>query len=254
MRLRSGSSLQAKITLSLLGVVVLASLGSWLIGGNLIDRYIVQQAHENVAKSVEMFEGLYAEKLYVKHRLLGSLASFSAFQEDVARANRPAIEKVLRDLRRGSQFDILNVTDATGRVLVRSTHPSRHGDAVANDPYVRKAILSREPCFGFDIMDRAALLREGRALAERASIEVVPTERSREPGKKLETRGLFLKAASPVLREGKLVGVVYGALLLNRDTEIPDRAKHLVFGDEKVGGREIGSATLFMDDLRISTN
>jgi hypothetical protein len=45
--------------------------------------------------------------------------------------------------------------------------------------------------------------------------------------------------------------VVYGALLLNHDQGIPERARDLVFGGERIDGMDIGTATLFLDDLRL---
>jgi two-component system NtrC family sensor kinase len=45
-----------------------------------------------------------------------------------------------------------------------------------------------------------------------------------------------------------------GGVLLNRNYEIVDRIKHIVFKDAKYKGKEIGTATIFLGDLRISTN
>jgi two-component system NtrC family sensor kinase len=65
----------------------------------------------------------------------------------------------------------------------------------------------------------------------------------------------MLKAAAPVLDPRKnLLGVVYGGVLLNRNFEIVDRIKETVFQNLQYKGKDIGTATLFQDDLRISTN
>jgi two-component system NtrC family sensor kinase len=63
-----------------------------------------------------------------------------------------------------------------------------------------------------------------------------------------------LMAASPIFYRGRLIGIVYGAKLLNNNFDFVDRIKNLVFKDEKLNGLDVGSATIFMDDLRISTN
>ena len=66
---------------------------------------------------------------------------------------------------------------------------------------------------------------------------------------------MMLKAAAPILDEdGSLLGVPCGGVLLNRNYEIVDRIKELVFKDERYKGRETGTATIFQNDLRISTN
>ena len=66
---------------------------------------------------------------------------------------------------------------------------------------------------------------------------------------------MVLKSAYPVLDfNGEVVGVLMGGTLLNRNYEIVDRIKNIVFKDAKYKGKEIGTATIFMGDLRISTN
>jgi two-component system NtrC family sensor kinase len=64
-----------------------------------------------------------------------------------------------------------------------------------------------------------------------------------------------LKSAHPVLdANGKVLGALTGGMLLNRNYEIVDRIKSIVFKDAKYKGKEIGTATIFLGDLRISTN
>jgi two-component system NtrC family sensor kinase len=53
---------------------------------------------------------------------------------------------------------------------------------------------------------------------------------------------------------GVLLGVLTGGLLFNRNYELVDRVKEIVFKGEKYKGHDIGTATLFQDDLRIATN
>jgi len=65
----------------------------------------------------------------------------------------------------------------------------------------------------------------------------------------------MLKAAAPIIDENRRVlGVLYGGVLLNRNFEIVDRVKETVFKGEKYKGRDTGTATIFQGDLRISTN
>jgi two-component system NtrC family sensor kinase len=64
-----------------------------------------------------------------------------------------------------------------------------------------------------------------------------------------------LKSAYPVIDfNGDLLGVITGGVLLNRNYEIVDQIKNIVFKDATYKGKEIGTATIFMGDLRISTN
>jgi two-component system NtrC family sensor kinase len=65
----------------------------------------------------------------------------------------------------------------------------------------------------------------------------------------------MLKAAAPIFDyEHNLIGVVYGGTLLNRNYEIVDKVKQTVYENVIYKGQDIGTATIFMDDVRISTN
>lgn len=71
---------------------------------------------------------------------------------------------------------------------------------------------------------------------------------------KSETLGMAIAAASPVFEKGRVIGVLYGGMLLNRSTEIVDTVRETVFQDESHKGQSIGTATIFFKDLRILTN
>jgi two-component system NtrC family sensor kinase len=66
---------------------------------------------------------------------------------------------------------------------------------------------------------------------------------------------MMLIAASPILGANhEILGIVFGGKLLNRNFEIVDLIKHTVYENVKYKGQDIGTATIFQDDLRISTN
>jgi len=70
-----------------------------------------------------------------------------------------------------------------------------------------------------------------------------------------ESAGMMLMAAIPVFRDkGDFIGVVYAGSLLNRNFDIVDEVKQTVFQGAVYKGKDIGTATIFQDDVRISTN
>lgn len=247
-------SLQSKLLLSLFTIVGIAGAGMALLGQAIIEKNIINQAYEEVGQSLGMYGELYANRLTIKDRLIATVASYPQFRADVRNRDKERIFRVIAELLSESTFDILNVTDERGRVLVRSKGPDVTGDDVSDDPYVRQVLELGRPVSGFDVMDDTSLLREAPEIAYRARISVVATDRARPAEERIETRGLFLKSACPIRFNGRLVGVIYGALLLNNDASLPDLARSLVFGDEQVNGRDIGTVTLFLGDVRISTN
>lgn len=65
---------------------------------------------------------------------------------------------------------------------------------------------------------------------------------------------MAIAAAIPVFDKNVLWGVLYGGILLNRSENIVDTVRETVFQGENYNGRSIGTATIFLNDIRISTN
>jgi two-component system NtrC family sensor kinase len=66
---------------------------------------------------------------------------------------------------------------------------------------------------------------------------------------------MMLLAAAPVFNEaGQIVGVLYGGTLLNRNYQIVDKIRNLLYGAEKYKTKEMSTVTIFQGGLRISTN
>jgi len=146
------------------------------------------------------------------------------------------------------------MTDSSGKVIVRTRNPEIEGDDQSQDEIVKKALDGGDFAFP-QIVSREELLKEGRELADRAYMEFIPTPKAAPRPEDKEINGMMLKAASSVEDDkGILLGVLYGGILVNRDFKIVDRVKELVYKDKKYKGREIGTATIFQHDLRISTN
>ena len=120
--------------------------------------------------------------------------------------------------------------------------------------WYRKA-LGGEYIAGTQILPQEILNKEGEGLGEQAFMIFVKTPRTAPRARDRETDGMVIKAAVPVFDSNdELLGVLYGGILLNRNYEIVDRVKDIVYKNETYQGKEIGTATIFQWDLRISTN
>ncbi|MGL4898701.1 MAG: sensor histidine kinase, partial [Shewanella sp.] len=75
------------------------------------------------------------------------------------------------------------------------------------------------------------------------------------PDKALEERGLLSRSLLPVADiEGKVAWYLDGGILFNRDTRIVDHIRDLVYDKGTLPERSIGTVTIFLDNIRISTN
>jgi two-component system NtrC family sensor kinase len=248
-------SLRRKLILSFLAVILLGGVLSLIIGTRIEHQTIISLAEAKVRHDLASAWMVYEERLHS----LRDTVRLSATQEFLRAALRQAdLEKVavrLDGIRREFGLDVLNLTDALGRVVVRSRRADAPvGDDIARDPFVAFA-LRREVSAGTWIVPREELLKEGADLADRARFQFIPTPLAAARPEDHEDRGMMLTAAAPVVDDsGVLLGVLTGGLLFNRNYDLVDRVKEIVFKGEKYKGHDIGTATLFQDDLRIATN
>lgn len=104
-----------------------------------------------------------------------------------------------------------------------------------------------------DIFGQDDLSEYSSELAAQARIDLIETEAAVPTDRIVEDRGMVLHSASPVMIPGHS-GVLVGGILLNRNLQFIDTINALVYLNAITGGERQGTATLFLDDVRVSTN
>ncbi len=104
-----------------------------------------------------------------------------------------------------------------------------------------------------DIFSHADLSDISDDMAEQASIDLIDTEAAVPTNRTVEDRGMIVHSASPVSLPGH-DGVLVGGILLNRNLQFIDTINTLVYLNAVTGGERQGTATLFLEDVRVSTN
>jgi len=235
-------------------VIVFGGIITLILGSRLIRNTLITQAQDKVKHDLSSAWMVFNERVNDIKEFV-NLTSERKRIEDSLKNNDPAsVLESLNQLRKKYNLDILNVADSKGIVVLRTRNPDLTGDDRSQDEVIKRA-LSKQASASPQILPREILLREGKDLADRAVIDIKPTPKAIESSKNKETSGMILKAASPILDEkNNLLGVLYGGVLINRNYEIVDSVKETVYKEEKYKGHEIGTATIFQHDLRISTN
>ena len=149
-------------------------------------------------------------------------------------------------------FDFLYVVDDDGMVVTSGR------EDLARPPRwdwpVIVSALAGQARTAIDVFAGSELAAISPQLAERARIDIVPTAGNAAPDGMVETRGLVLQSAAPLLLPGGRRGALVGGILLNRNLAFVDAINDLIFhGAASAEGRQ-GTTTLFLDDIRISTN
>jgi two-component system NtrC family sensor kinase len=247
-------SLRTKLGLSFLAVIILGSL-LWLVfGSRLIRNTLIAQAQAKIRHDLNSARMVFNERLRSIEGVVRLTAARESLRDALMTGRTDILGRYLGRVRSENGLDILNLLDSRGRVLVRTRTPDVIGDDQSGDVLVQRAI-ERKTVAAANIMSREALFRESPEMAKQALIEFVPTPMAAPREGTSETSGMLIEAASPVVGEdGTVLGVLTGGVLLNRNYEIVDRVKEIVFKDELYKGREAGTATIFQEDLRISTN
>ena len=247
-------SLQVRILFFFQCVLIAGGLFALTLGIILYDRTFIQQAQDKVKIDLNSARMVYNEAIKDVDTIVRMTSERSFLTEGLTAGKHEGVEKELKRLRIKNELDFLTLTNAEGKVILRTRNPHSKGDDQSNDEMVRET-LKKRTVSGTQIIPREELLKEGDELVRQAFMVFVPTTKARPRALDRETSGMVLKAAAPVLdKNGNLLGVLYGGKMLNRNYAIVDRIKGTVFGGEKYKGKDVGTATIFQWDLRISTN
>jgi len=92
-------------------------------------------------------------------------------------------------------------------------------------------------------------------LASRLNLALVPTPNAAPTDRTQETRALVAMAVQPVLdAHGHPAAWLVGGVLLNQNLDFIDHINHIVYPEGSLPFGSQGTATLFLDDVRITTN
>jgi len=248
------NSLRTKLALSYILAVGLVGILCSIIGIITINQGIINQAQNRVSADLnsagEIYDQFANQVLYVC-RLT---ATRFFLKNAIIRNARGKIIQELKRVMNTEGLDFLSVIDERGLVLARGSNPRVNNDTFYI-PLIEYIIKNKKPAYSTEILSGEQLKRENPILQKRAEIEILSTVRVKFQRTGIETSGLTIIAGAPILDDNEnIIGVVYAGKLINNNFDIVDRIKNTVFMNEQYRGRDIGTATIFMKDLRVSTN
>ncbi len=245
---------KAQLALIFLAVACLIGVVTSLIVNSLITNQIIFEAQERVKEDLNTARYVYASKIREIDRTVRWTAIRHVLKKGLKEKNISPVRNELEGLMVEEGLDFLTLVDRNGVVVFRFHNPPVSGDSLLHDPFIRMA-LERKEISGTQVLSGDELSKEGRSLTLKAVIQSIPVPKEKPAKKMEETSGMVLKAANPIIDfNGEVLGALTGGVLVNRNFEIVDQIKNIVFKDAKYKGKEIGTATIFLGDLRISTN
>ncbi|MBO3762443.1 cache domain-containing protein [Ciceribacter sp. L1K22] len=182
---------------------------------------------------------------------LQSLAGSVAFLE-AANSDNGTLSRFLADSQQRLGLDFLLVIDRQGRVIGTSLTTGR--PTVSTDWPVRISAFSGKASTAIDVMGPHELEAISADLADRAQVSLVPTPNAAPTDRTVENRGMIVHSASPVYLPDMGESILVGGILLNRNLVFIDTINDLVYREASLPEDSRGTATLFLDDVRVSTN
>jgi len=248
-------STRSKLIASFLGVSLLVGAVSLFIGGQLLYKAMLSEATNRVSLDLNAAREIYLSRIKTIRCPLSITSMDPSFKKDLRERDIPKLIPRLEIVSQRAELDFVGVVRKEGETLCGVGKDSLRCKSVEIVNPLAELVFERMVAVsGTVILNEEFLSAESHELADRARIKVLPTERAAPREGDEETSGMAVAVAVPVFEENDLIGVVYGGVLLNRSTQIVDTVRDAVFKNEVYEGRNIGTATIFFKDLRISTN
>jgi two-component system NtrC family sensor kinase len=244
-----------KLVLSFLVIVAFISTIYMVVGVQLISNRILSEAQDKVRHDLNAARELYLGNLERINTVVRSTADRFFLKEALLSGELEGAYDELWKVRKQEGLDVLTITDETGKVVLRSRFVNNIGDDQSGDELINAVLERQEPIASTVLVPGEVLEQESPILAQNARITFIDTPLARERDETAETDGMMLKAAAPVFDDqNNLIGILYGGTLVNRNFDIVDKVKETVYEEVQYKGKDIGTATIFQDDVRISTN
>ena len=247
-------STRSKLILSFLVVALIVCSIALFVGDQLLQKAIVNEAIDRVQLDLNSAREIYGSQIKIIGTALNLTSTEPVFCAALETQNTAKIATRLRGIAEQTKLDFLGMVTKDGRTLCRIGPNSFPSDSEPLNPLANIVLKKKTPVSGAMVLSRDLLQLENPDLARRARIPLFSTERAAAPKDPELTAGMVLAAAAPVVESGNFLGVIYGGVLLNQSHDIVDRVRDTVFQNEVYKGRIIGTSTIFLNDVRISTN
>ncbi|SDI30323.1 two-component system, NtrC family, sensor kinase [Ferrimonas sediminum] len=125
------------------------------------------------------------------------------------------------------------------------------------DPRLQKLIPAEHERArsGIQVLNKPELADLGPVLARQAQMPIQSTPMAADSVQGMESRGMVMRTLLKVKdTDGTVVGYLDGGVLLNRNRDMVDNIRDLLYAPGTLPNGAVGTVTLFLDNVRISTN
>jgi two-component system NtrC family sensor kinase len=225
-----------------------------IVGGQLLYKSVLNEAHNRVRLDLNAAREIYLSRIKGVKVALNITSIGPLFRSALEKKDLQRLISQLSVVAQQSELDFMGVVTKTGGTLCRIGPNSIPKGNSPPNPIANLVLQKQIGIFGTVVLPNEFLFSENPELAERSRIKLLPTKRATPRPESEELFGMVLAGAVPITDSGHFLGVLYGGILLNRGQEIVDRVRDTVFQNEIYKGQSVGTATIFLKDIRVSTN
>ena len=243
------------LALSLLPLLVVLPLLALLLlvwGNTAFERMLITKVRSDLAVANGYFE-----------RVLAGVGTETAAVADshglhLARS-MSEIHVLLQQAKRKGGLDFLNLRAADGTLLVTDWGVPSGVAQLDAASRLEQRLDRREgeahPTASIEVLSPATFAALAPSLQSRVAVPVVPASGTEPGARAREDRAMVMLALAPIREpEGRLLGYVQGGVLLNRNVSLIDHITEIVYPEGSLPFGSQGTASLFLGDLRVSTN
>ena len=246
-----------RLNAGFIAIILVTNVVLFLVTIFGISEIIIEEVQTRVRMDLNSADKVLKEHIDDICLLLKATSARRAVPVPLESWNREDLHKLMQSIWQAGELDMLSLLDNDGRVIYREHNPSQMGDNISNNPIVARALREKKCVRGAAIVSYEELERESADMVLRSSIEIISTKVDKPGKRNIHRDGMVIGAAVPLVdlrRDREIVGFLYGAKLLNQSSEIVDEIKEDLYKNESYQGMDIGAATIFQGDVRISTN
>jgi len=239
------SSLRNKLLLLTLLPLILTAIGFVIMAAYWASSYTDRQLYMKVSADLAVAQGTLDIMQQEQLNTLTQLAGSYEFRTNLQLGDQRSIQVQMLEIRNSRGLDFLRFLPT---------------DLIADikDPSLA-SLLPRlyqgEQLKGLTVLDSRMLDRISADLEKQAQIPLTDTPRALPSDRAVEDKAMVLRSLVPVKDEfGEFIGILDSGSILNNTTQAVDTIRDLVYGPGTLPEDGIGTVTLFLDDVRISTN
>lgn len=239
------SSLRHKLLLLTLLPLALTAAGFALMAGYWTSSYTDRQLYMKVSADLSVANGTLNIMQQAHKNTLIQLANSYEFRTNLLLGNQRALQVQLLEVKLSRSLDFLRFIPA--EELDQIDEPSFASLLVK--------LKKKESLDGIAVLSSSELDKISYGLGDKGKIVLIDTPRAEPTDREIEKRSMVLRALVPVTDDfNELIGVLDSGEILNNTTKAVDTIRDLVYGVGTLPEGGIGTVTLFLDDVRISTN